>query len=291
VSLVRVSGNAAHASKNGASSFAPLEKVADGLFSADHAVTDSAGNVYFVDLQQNKVFAFSPETRKVTVLRDDPIKPFALAVDRADDLIILSRLGKAYSVSLKHPRGALTELSPVPAAPHPGLTAFLPADRWWDGGQFIETNARREPLDFLSPDGTTFIPVPSDYNTGEQHHWSRQPIDLYRGNQLAPATPGKPFLVADENEHKTWVFTPTDQGTLIEPKLFAQRGEAGVTTDSAGNVYIAEGDIYVYNADGKPIDRIQTPERALGLVFCGPDRQTLFIAARHAAYITKMQSH
>jgi hypothetical protein len=203
-------------------------------------------------------------------------------------LIVLSRLGKAYSISLKDPHGTLTELSPVPAAPRPGLTAFLPADRWWDGGQFIETNARREPLDFVSPDGSTFIPVPSDYHTGQQHNWTGQPIDLYRGNQLAPATPGKPFFVADENEHKTWVFTPTDEGTLTEPRLFAQRGEAGVTTDPAGNVYIAEGDIYVYSADGKLLDRIQTPERALSLVFCGRDRRTLFITARHSAYTIKI---
>jgi sugar lactone lactonase YvrE len=288
LALVRISGEALKAEKKGDASFGAPEKVADGFYNADHAVMDSAGNVYFVDLQQDKVFAFSPQTRKVTVLRDDPVKPFALAVDRADDLIVLSRLGKAYSISLKDPHGTLTELSPVPAAPRPGLTAFLPADRWWDGGQFIETNARREPLDFVSPDGSTFIPVPSDYHTGQQHNWTGQPIDLYRGNQLAPATPGKPFFVADENEHKTWVFTPTDEGTLTEPRLFAQRGEAGVTTDPAGNVYIAEGDIYVYSADGKLLDRIQTPERALSLVFCGRDRRTLFITARHSAYTIKI---
>ena len=291
VALVRISDRAAKAAKNGTPSVGVLEKVADGFYSADHAVTDSAGNVYFVDLQQNKVFAFSPDTLKVTVLRDDAIKPFALAVDRADDLIILSRLGKAYAVSLKDPHGPphapLTELSPVPAAPRPGLTAFLPADRWWDSGQFIETNARREPLDFVSPDGSTFIPVPSDYHTGQQHNWTGQPIDLYRGNQLAAATPGKPFFVADENEHKTWVFTPSDEGTLSKPRLFAQRGEAGVTSDSAGNVYIVEGDVYVYNADGKLIDRIQTPERALSLVFCGADRRTLFITARHSVYVRR----
>jgi len=287
VALVRISGNTARAVTNGTTLRAEPEKIADGFFSADHAVTDSVGNVYFVDLYQNKVFTFSPDTMKVTVLRDDSIKPFALAVDRADDLIILSRLGKAYAVSLKSPHGPLTELSPVPAAPRPGLTAFLPSDRWWDGGQFIQNNARREPLDIVSPDGSTFIPVPTDYHTGQQHNWTSQPIDLYRGNQLAAATPGKPYFVADENEHKTWVFTPTDDGTLTQPQLFAQRGEAGVTTDSAGNVYIAEGDIYVYNANGKPIDRIAIPERALSLVFCGPDRRTLFIAARHSVYTMK----
>ena len=80
-------------------------------------------------------------------------------MDRADDLIILSRLGKAYALSLSDPQGSLTELTPVPAAPRPGLIACLPADRWWDGGHFMETNARREPLDFLSPDHSTFTVI------------------------------------------------------------------------------------------------------------------------------------
>jgi sugar lactone lactonase YvrE/pectin methylesterase-like acyl-CoA thioesterase len=285
IALVYISGKATKSAANPS-----LEKIADGFFSADHAVIDSAGNAYFVDLHENKVYQFSADTQKVTVLRDDAIKPFALAVDRSDNLIILSRLGKAYAVSLKDPHGLLRELSPLPAAPRPGLIAFLPADRWWDSGQFIETNARREPLDFISPDGSMFIPVPADYHTGQQHNWTGQPIDLYRGNQLAAATPGKPFYVADENEHKTWIFTPTNEGTLKEPRLFAQHGEAGVTTDPAGNVYIAEGNIYVYNADGKLIDRIQTPERPLSMVFCGKDRRTLFITGRHAVYAMKLQS-
>jgi sugar lactone lactonase YvrE len=264
-----------------------LEKIADGFYSADHAVVDSKGNAYFVDLHENKIFRFSPETRKVAVLRDDPIKPFALAIDRADNLVILSRLGKAFALSLADPKGVLTELSTVPAAPRPGMRAFLPADRWWDGGQFIETNARREPLDFISPDGSTFIPVPSDYHTGQQRNWTGQPIDLYRGYQLAPATPGEPFYVADENEHRTWLFAATDEGTLIQPRLFAQRGEAGVATDSAGNVYIADGDIHVYNPTGKHIDQIHLPDRPLSLVFCGNDRRMLLIVARHSLYAMK----
>jgi len=287
ISLVDISGKPKNDPQGAKPAVTSLEKIADGFYCADHAVVDSNGNAYFVDLHQNKVFQFAPDTRKVTALRDDPIQPFALAIDRSDNLIILSRLGKVYALSLKDAHGPLTELLPVPAAPRPGLIAFLPADRWWDGGQFIQTNARREPLDIVSPDGSTFIPVPADYHTGQQHNWTSQPIDLYRGNQLSAATPGKSFFVADENEHKTWMFTATEEGTLIQPRLFAQRGEAGVTTDSAGNVYIAEGDIHIYDAGGKLIDRIQLPDRPLSLVFCGRDRQMLLITGRHSVYALK----
>ena len=284
IALVNDSGNSA---RTHASDPAMIRLPGD-YFSADHAVADADGNAYFVDCHQNRIFKYSPDTGEVTVLRDDPIQPFALALDDSGDLLILSHLGKAYSLNLRDPAGRLTELTSVPAAAHAEMTAVLPADRWWDGGQFLETNARREPLQFISPDHSVFIPVPGDFHTGRQHNWTSQPIDLYRGYQLSPASFGRPFYVADENEHKTWVFTANDDGTLGNPRLFAEHGEAGVAVDLDGNVYIAEGEIFVYNAAGEWIRTIDVPTRPLSLAFCGKDRRTLFIAARSSVYSMKL---
>jgi hypothetical protein len=267
---------------------ATLQKLPGDFISADHAVVDSAGNAYFTDMHQNKIFQYAPDTNQLSVLRDDPIRPFALAVDHADNLIILSHLGKAYTLPLKDPHAALTELTPIDAVAHPGMTAILAADRWWDGGQFLESNARQEPLQFPSPDHTLYLPIPKDYSTGQQHNWTSQPINLYRSYQLSPAIHDRPFYVADENEHKTWSFTPTDNGTLTDPHLFAQHGEAGVITDSAGNVYIADGDLFIYDPTGKQIAFLPIPSRPLSMVFCGQDHHTLLIAARTGVYTLKM---
>jgi len=57
-----------------------------------------------------------------------------------------------------------------------------------------------------------------------------------------------------------------------------------VTTDSRGNVYIAAGQIYVYDPTGKLIDTIEVPERPIQLIFGGEDHKTLFIAARTSLY-------
>jgi sugar lactone lactonase YvrE len=66
--------------------------------------------------------------------------------------------------------------------------------------------------------------------------------------------------------------------------LFAEQGAEGVTVDSRGNVYIAAGQIFVYDSTGKPIDTIEVPERPVQLVFGGADHQTLFISARSSLY-------
>jgi sugar lactone lactonase YvrE len=109
-------------------------------------------------------------------------------------------------------------------------------------------------------------------------------IDIIRAYGLAAARTNQPFYVADEFGQKTWRFAVLTDGSLANPELFAEEGEAGITTDSDGNVYVAAGNIFVFDRSGKQIDLIEIPERPSSLVFGGKDRQTLFIAARGSLY-------
>jgi sugar lactone lactonase YvrE len=68
------------------------------------------------------------------------------------------------------------------------------------------------------------------------------------------------------------------------------RGGESVATDSKGNVFVANGQILVYDPAGKEIGRIDVPERPIDLVFGGADRRTLFIFTHHALYALKMQA-
>ena len=56
------------------------------------------------------------------------------------------------------------------------------------------------------------------------------------------------------------------------------------SVDAQGNVYIAAGQIRVFNPDGEQIDTIEVPQRPTCLVFGGEDRKTLFITARSSLY-------
>jgi sugar lactone lactonase YvrE len=57
-----------------------------------------------------------------------------------------------------------------------------------------------------------------------------------------------------------------------------------VATDAAGNVYVAEGQLYIYNGGGKQIGVVEIPERPSSLAFGGADRKTLFIGARGSLF-------
>ena len=65
---------------------------------------------------------------------------------------------------------------------------------------------------------------------------------------------------------------------------FAERGGECVAADEKGNVYVANGEIFVYDSDGVQLGEIEVPERPIDMVFGGPGRDTLFILSHHALF-------
>jgi sugar lactone lactonase YvrE len=88
---------------------------------------------------------------------------------------------------------------------------------------------------------------------------------------------------------RTWAADVNANGSLRNYRLFAEQGGESATSDSQGNVYVAAGQIYVYDPDGKLIDTIEVPERPTQLVFGGADHKTLFICARTSLYSVRVR--
>jgi len=61
-------------------------------------------------------------------------------------------------------------------------------------------------------------------------------------------------------------------------------GEFSSAVDRNGNIYIADGQIFVYNKTGQKIRTIEVPERPTTIQFGGYDGNTLFIATRSSLY-------
>ncbi len=266
---------------------ARVEKLAGGFSNIDGLTVDADGNVYFVDARFQRIYRWSPERRELTTVRDSPIEPVGLAFDKAGNLLIVTRTGVVCSFHPDSREDSLTILRPVPAASRPGLTAVLPVSRWRDAHDFINVNTKPAPLHYLSPDGKTFIPATEDFRDARPTRSFFSTIDLIRAYGFAAVPTNRPFYVADEFGQKTWAFTVNSDGSLSNPKLFAEEGEAGIAVDTKGNVHIAAGNIFVYDPTGKLIDLIEVPERPTSLVFGGKDRQTLFIAARNSLYAVR----
>ena len=176
------------------------------------------------------------------------------------------------------PGDEITFWSPNPWRPRPGLPAILPVSDWRDFSRAVKPDRQ-----YLSPDGTTFFP-PERISPRRDELGRSRAARLLRGFGIAPAPSGHKAYITSEAEITTWEGTVGPDGSLNGLKVFANQGGEAVTVDSRGNVYIAEGDVYVYDPSGKLVDTIRVPERATQLVFGGPDSRTLFIAARTSLY-------
>src|SRR5205814_4588990 len=137
--------------------------------------------------------------------------------------------------------------------------------------------------EYVSPDGSLILPAWRVFRQGADGsypgmdetgwRWSHA-LDAY---SFITALPGQRVYVVSNAENRTYSATVQPNGTLADLKPFAERGGESVAVDSKGNVYLANGQIFVYDASGKLIDQIDVPERPTNIVFGGPDRRTLFV--------------
>jgi DNA-binding beta-propeller fold protein YncE len=176
-------------------------------------------------------------------------------------------------------------LKPAPLEARPDAVAYLPASDWRINRQALTTPAAQ----FVSPDGSMFLPAGQDFLNGAVSFGIKSSGQL-RGFGLAPTKPGQRAYLTDESDQTTWSGLVHPNGAMSDLQVFAYRGGEGVAVDARGNVYIAAGQIYVYDPQGKPIDTIAVPERPIQISFGGRDGRTLFIAARTSLYAVRTKN-
>jgi hypothetical protein len=266
-----------------------IKRVATGFYNISGATVDAAGRLYFVDARWQKIYRWSPQ-QGVEMLRDSPMDATNLAMDRAGNLMVVSYVGDGtvYSFRPDSPLDQLTVLKAEPSVARAGMDAYLPVDHWKLDGSAVTPDAIQRGFQYVSPDGSTYLPAGEDFFSGALYYGTKM-SDVLRTFALAKVESGKPFYVSNEEEHKTYVGTVAADGTLTGLKLFAGRGGESVVAGPDGNVYIAAGQIFVYAPDGRLLRTIDTPERPIDLIFGGEDHRTLFILARTSLYSTQVE--
>jgi len=264
---------------------ANVTKLASGFYNISGGTADVDGRVYFVDAHWQRIFRWSPKTQQLDMIRDTPLDPVNLAMDRSGNIIVISYSGNGavYAFKPDDPETGLTLLKPTPASAHPNARQIIPVDFWRNEADFPEAVSASKPWQYISADGSVVLPAGVDFVEGQLYYGTKM-ADVLRAFGLGLATPGQPYYVCDESQEKTWSATVTAEGTLKDLKLFAEEGGESVTTDTQGNVYIAAGEIFAYNPRGEKIGTIKVPERPIDLIFGGQDKSTLFVLARTSLY-------
>ena len=287
-----------------------VQCLAKGFEFAEGITHDSRGNIYFSEQRMRRIYKWSAETNTISLVADFPWQPLSLACDTKDNLLVVFRYdpqpgymvnGKqetvpalpdaygtsfsgwgnsgfaswVYSIDPSNPEATIKLLPKVPYAQIKSVhKALYPANRWRDYHDFNEVSVYKPEYCFVAPDSVTVIP---------------ECYDLARSSALLEAYPGKSFYASDEYDKRMVKTDVAQDGTLSNLSYFAERGEFGSAVDSEGNVYVADGQIYVYDKTGKEISMIEVPERPTTIQFGGKDGNTLFITGRSALYSVRIK--
>ena len=98
--------------------------------------------------------------------------------------------------------------------------------------------------------------------------------------------PGERVVFTNGSENRSFTGLVGQGGQLTDLKVLANRGGESAVVDGAGNLYVANGQVFVYR-DGKEVERIDVPERPLQLIFGGADKRTLYVLTHRALYAVK----
>jgi sugar lactone lactonase YvrE len=289
--------------------FGPIEKLEDGFWSISGAAVDSSGTLYFVEHRMQRIYRWT-EAKGLEIIRDNPLDPVNLSVDRSGHLLVLSSLGSnatVYSVDPDGPKDQLTLIAPTPVRSHPNASTLLPAN-WWVNGEFRDqfdpsTNhfttlsemfardvGMPKQREYVSPDGSLVLPAFRVWQQGSPDHVGWRFSDSLDALGFVTAKIGQRVLVTNESEDRTYNALVGEGGTLTDLRVFADRGGESVATDDEGRVYIANGQVFVYDSAGRPLGEIDVPERPIQLIVGGAEHRTLFMLAHHALFAISIPS-
>ncbi|MFN2126613.1 MAG: glycosyl hydrolase family 28-related protein [Anaerolineales bacterium] len=286
-----------------------VEKLATGFEFAEGITRDSKGNIYFCEQRMRRIYKWDINRNSLSMLAELPWQPLSLAVDTRDNLLVIFRYDPqpgylvngeqesvpvlpdaggtsfsgwgnsgfatwVYSIDPDNPEETIQLLQKAPMGSVKQVAkAIYPSNRWRDYHDFNAVSVSVPENCFIAPDGVTIIP---------------ECYDLARSSATLEALPGKPFYASDEYDNRMVKMDVNEDGTLSNLKYFVEQGEFGSAVDKKGNLYVASGQIYVYNPQGEQIGMIEVPERPAAIQFGGIDRDILFIAARSSLYAVRI---
>lgn len=284
-------------------------KLATGFELASGATTDSKGNIYFCENRLKKIYRWSADTEQITLIADYPWKPFTLTTDTQDNLLVIFRYDPqpGYLVNGKqetvvrlpddnpmysgwgnsgwsawgysfNPDNVDATMKPMPRVVTAGMKniqkVIHPSSRC--RGDFDKVVASMPEYSFVAPDGVTIIP---------------DTYDLGRSCALTVTVPGQsePVYIVNEMNKTTVQLSVGGDGRLTEQGIICPYGQYSNVTDADGNVYVADGEIFVYDKYGKEQRRIQIEERPISLAIGGRQKDMLFVTTSSSFYGIKIR--
>ncbi len=262
---------------------AELQKIAGGFSFTEGPAVDRAGNIYFTDQPNDKIWKYSVNG-KLSLFMEHTGRANGLYIDKKGNIIACAdNKSELWSIS---PKKKITIL----LAGFHGHRLNGPNDLWIDakgGIYFTDPYYQRDYWGRKSPDidGQKVYYLPYGKNEAILLE-----DGLKQPNGIVGSPGGKYLYVADIGDGKTYRYKINSDATLSSRQLLFPEGSDGMTLDEEGNIYITGKGVTIYNKNGIKIGHIPVPEDWTGNVCIGgKDRKTLFITASKGIYSIRLK--
>ncbi len=266
---------------------ARLEQLASGFSNLSGLTVDDAGQLYFTDAAMHRIYRWNADAKKAEILTDKVTTPMAAGFAADGSLLVLDYSRSVFAVDTK--TGEATKIEPADA-PVSGTNLMLPVGLHnsmetlvWQmehRGVIYAPHSNMAIVAVVTNQARSYFYAPGATNAiTAGGNW----LPMLQASQWRLFHAGDERLAVSEDDDAVYRLK-LDSLEHVTATEFAPRGGTGVVTDAAGNVYVAGGQLYIYNASGREIGVVEIPERPGSLAFGGNDKRTLFIAARGSLF-------
>lgn len=262
---------------------ATVEKLADGFSFTEGPAADKAGNVYFTDQPNDKIYKWSVGG-ELSVFHDKTGRANGMYFDKKGNLLTCSDMENeirsfdtngSHTILLTGYEGKkLNGPNDLWIHPNGGIYFTDPLYKrdYWTRDPGMQQDGQH--LYYLSPDRKTV---------------TRMDEQLEQPNGITGSPDGKLLYVADIRAGKTYAYDIQPDGRLKNKRLFTDMGSDGMTIDEKGNVYLTGKGVTVFNPAGEQIAYIPVDANwTANVCFGGKERKTLFITASQYLYSLRM---
>ena len=262
---------------------AKLTKISDQFIFTEGPTADKAGNVYFTDQPNNKIWKYDTNGQ-LTMFMDEAGRANGLYFDNDGYLIAcadgdnemwrIDAEGKKEIILKGQSNQPLNGPNDVWVAPNGNFYFTDPYYHrpYWN--RIEKKPAQQNVYLMINGKGTA----------------TKLDSTLLQPNGIIGSADGKCLYVADIVGDKTYKYKIGKGGKLTERKLFVNQGSDGMILDKFGNLYLTGNGVNIYNKEGKKLGHIDIPSNWTGnICFSGKDHKTLFITASESIYTLKMK--
>lgn len=242
-------------------------------------VADAAGNLFFTDIDNNRVHKLDTAGTLSTVYEPSN-HANGLTLDLDGSLLICEQSGQRLT------RLTTDGVLSVVAASYQGKPFNSPNDAWVhpDGSIYFTDPRYNYPEGPLSQPGEYVYRIAPD-----RQSVSAVITDIPKPNGIVGTEDGSTLYVASTQLRKVFRYTIDAGGSLSNREEFADQGSDGMTLDERGNVYLTwVGGVSIRNPRGEQIEFIETPQMPANVGFAGSDGKTLYMTARTGLYSVRM---